>query len=124
MYPVTATVKDNNGNISVYNDNIVTSGYPDSCVVNYASFSSPVIDTLALSNVTVNYTDGSGILYTSNSSLQPGSSTFQVLSVSPYQKNLSGDYTKMLKVTFSCLLYNGNSAIPASGTAIIAVAYK
>jgi len=78
----------------------------------------------SLSNITINYTDGNGNQYTSNNSLQPLTSSFQVMSVSNYQNNENNNKTKMLKVTFSCMLYNGNNSVPASGTAIIAVAYQ
>lgn len=76
------------------------------------------------SNVTINYTDGQGNVYTSNNAAQPLTSSFVVTSVSDYQNNMNNNPTKMLKVAFNCMLYNGNNIIPASGTAIIAVAYQ
>jgi len=82
---------------------------------------------LSLSNVTVNYTDPNGIQYTSNNSQQPGSSTFQVTSVSNYQKNTNNQQTKMLTVTFNCMLYPLSGGTPISATnctATIAVAYQ
>lgn len=93
----------------------------------YISPPSPVPNPSYLSNVTVNYTDGNGVAYTSNNVLQPYVSTFQVLSVSNYQNNLNNNPTKMLKITFNCMLYpiNGGLPIPASNCiAIIAVAYQ
>lgn len=125
MYTVMLEVTDVNGNISVYNENIVTSGYSESCVINYLTFTSPLPNPNALSNVTINYTDGSGIVYTSDS-LQSSSSFFQITSVSDYQKNTSNESTKMLKVKFNCLLFNSGAnppSISASGTAVMAVAY-
>ena len=126
MYLVTLIVTDVNGNVSVYNENIVTVGYTTDCDVNYGTVISPATNPLSLSNITINYTDGGGNVYTSNSTSQGSGSSFQVLSVSPYQNNSSGNSTKMLKVSFTCDVFNSSanpSIIAISGTAIIAVAY-
>ena len=126
MYMVTCKITDADGNTSVFNENIVTSGYSQSCVNNYGEIVSPQTDSLLLSDVTINYTDGDGNVYTSNDSGQPSSSSFQITSVSDYQKNTSNETTKMLKVKFSCLLYCSTAnpyVINASGTAVMAVAY-
>jgi PKD repeat protein len=126
MYMITLTVTDANNNVTVYNQNIVTYGYSEKYVVNYTQVITPLGNPLSLSNVTVNYTDGSGVQYTSNNSAQPPTSSFQVTSVSNYQNNISNNPTKMLKVTFNCMLYpvSGGTAIAANNcTATIAVAY-
>ncbi len=95
------------------------------CRFDYSMSSpAPIINTIPLSEITINYTDASGIIYTSGNSSQPGSSTFQVLSVSDYKNNLNGELTKEITIKFNCILYNGSYSIPASGTAIIAVAYQ
>lgn len=88
------------------------------------SIPKPVPNPKGLANVVINYTDAQGNFYTSASSSQPLTSTFQITSVSNYQNNMYGNQTKMVKVTFSCILYNeNNNNLPISGTAIIAVAY-
>jgi hypothetical protein len=79
-----------------------------------------------LSDVTIIYTNGSGTQYTSKNIGQTGAN-FQITSVSPYKNNNYNYPTEMLKVTFSCALYNSSanpSIINATGcTATIAVAY-
>jgi hypothetical protein len=128
IYSPSVTVTDHNGNSQTYNFN-VWAGSADSTNGMYYSISAPQpITTMSypLSKVIVNYIDGSGNVYTSNNNLQPGTSTFQILSVSSYQSNLNNNPTKMLNITFNCMLYPilGGAPIPASNcTAIIAVAY-
>lgn len=93
------------------------------------SVSTPTVVTApySLSTVTVNYTDPKGNLYTSNKASQSISSTFQITSVSNYQNNTSNNPTKMLSVTFNCMLYNTaapyDSIQATDCTAVIAVAY-
>jgi PKD repeat protein len=124
IYTITLTTIDSAGYTAVYNENIVTSGYSESCEVNYYESFTPQANPDSLSNVTIVYTSGNGTVYNSNNSLQPTGSYFKITSVSPYQNNTSNQATKMLNVTFSCLLYpSTGSPIPASGTAVIAVAY-
>ncbi len=126
MYRLALRVTDINGNISTFNENIVTTSYSDSSDVNYGTLIAPQANPLSLSNVTITYTDGGGNVYTSNNSLQSSSSWFKIISVTDYQNNQNNDKTKMLNIQFNCLLYplTVGSPIPASGTAIIAVAYK
>jgi hypothetical protein len=125
-FPCTLLVVDSKHIPSALYNYIATED-PDTtiCRMDYSiSAPIPIPNPYSLSNVTINYTDGNGNQYTSNNSLQPLTSSFQVVSVSNYQNNANNNKTKMLKVTFSCMLYNGNNSIPASGTAIIAVAYQ
>jgi hypothetical protein len=86
----------------------------------------PVANPYGLSTVTVNYTDAQGHQYTSKNSSQSRNSTFQVTSVSNYQNNKDNNPTKMLKVSFNCMLYNAalhDSITATNCTAVIAVAY-
>ena len=123
-YTVTLGVTDSQKDTTIYNYNLVDT-ISSNCRMDYLiATPKPVPNPKALSNVTINYTDGSGNVYTSNSPSQPNISTFQVTTVSSYQNNLNNQATKMLKVTFNCLLFNGSNSISASGTAVIAVAYQ
>jgi hypothetical protein len=92
----------------------------------YIQAPKPIKNPNAFSNVTVNYTDGSGNVYTSNNASQPNNNTFQVTSVSDYENNTNNQPTKMLKVTFNCTLYPVLGGLPIQATnctATIAVAY-
>lgn len=128
VYPVSLKITDAAGSSESYNYKVwdTNSVYSGGGLIDY-KMTPPtrtiITDTLFLSDVTINYTDGSGTLYTSNNTAQPKSSSFQITSVSNYQNNLNNYPTKMLTVTFNCMLYNGGNSIPASGTAVIAAAY-
>lgn len=90
--------------------------------------SSPVLlpNILGLSNITVNYTDATGDIYTSNNPAQPDSSYFQITSMSDYQANENGQSTKQLHIKFDCIVFDskGNTLAIKNGDAVIAVAYK
>jgi len=124
-YSATLVVTDHISNTAVYNYIVQDSGV--SCRFDYST-SSPTLNYKTnsnfLSDITIIYTNGSGVQYTSKSPIQSGSSTFQINSVSSYQNNNNNYPTIMLKVTFSCLVYpKSGSAINVTGTATIAVAY-
>lgn len=95
-------------------------------VVYSMSVPQPVSNPYGFSNVTVNYTDGQGNQYTSNNPSQSRNSNFQITSVSNYQNNMNNSPTKMLKITFNCMLYNAarhDSIAATNCMAVIAVAY-
>jgi PKD repeat protein len=129
-FPVSLTVKDNSGKIQYYTYNVIDTISSSNRMDYHMSIPKQKIDSNshAFSDVTINYTDGGGNVYTTVNSLQPGSSKFQITSVSSYQINLNNQATKMLKVTFKCILYpvvSGPPPIEATNcTAIIAVAYN
>jgi hypothetical protein len=130
-YPVKLTVTDFVENTAGYDYVVKVNRSTPVCLFNY-SMSKPKADTSVTTNanefsdITIIYTNSVGTVYTSKNIAQPGTSNFQVLSVSSYENNINNEAVKMLKVTFNCLLY------PASGppieatncTAVIAVAYK
>jgi PKD repeat protein len=123
MYLISATIVDTDMIVSTYNENIVTTGYSDSCIINYTTVVSAVANSDALSNITIVYTDDAGNVYSSSNPLQPSTSSFKINSVSPYKSNNNGQNTMMLNVSFNCLLFNGSNVINANGTATTAVAY-
>ncbi len=127
-YSCLLNVTDNKGVVATFNHIILDTVDPQFNRFDY-SMSAPtkVITTtnsLALSQITIVYTDGNGVVYTSKNSAQPGTSSFKITSVSDYQSNSNNQSTKMLKVAFNCLAYNGSNAVLLNGTAVIAVAYK
>jgi PKD repeat protein len=108
--------------------NVAANGFQH-CLTNFTDSIIPVpitiSNTLALSEITITYTDANGIVYTSKSSLQPASSTFQILSVDNYQSNTNNQSTKKLHIKFTCTVYNGTrSLVIYNADAVIAVAYK
>jgi hypothetical protein len=127
IYPVYLRVANSAGDTESYNYKVWSGEYKYPSDLMTYNVSSPQLikgtDSVP-PNVVIKYTDANGNVYTSNNVLQSSNSSFQVLSVSSYQNNTSNEPTEMLKVSFSCTLYNGANSIPASGTAIIAVAYQ
>ena len=110
------------------NLNIATGTYQH-CLTNFTDSIAVknTINNLALSKVTVNYTDAAGNIYTSKNALQPSASTFQILSVGNYQNNTNNQSTKQVHVKFSCVVYNTalNKSIQITNAdAVIALAYK
>jgi len=78
-----------------------------------------------LSQVTITWVDANGVAYTSNNALQPGNSSFEIISVSENEKNEKGQSTKKITARFNCKLYNGNKSITVNDAdVVICVAYK
>ena len=127
-YQACLQVTDANGNIANSCNDIATQGF-QGCTTNFNFLPDTVgiPNPQALSNVTITWTDNSGVIYTSNSNNvpQPSDSYFQIISEENYLKNLSNQSTKKLHVKFKCLVFNGsNSRQISNGDAVIAVAYK
>jgi PKD repeat protein len=131
LYHISLVVKDSTLLDSIMtNYNASTATYTASA----ANFSfggmTPVVTTgsnLRLSDVTVNWTDASGIIYTTNNNApQPASSYFKILSEEPYQNNLNNQLTRKLHVNFSCTLYSGSGTTKqiTNADAVIDMAYK
>ena len=127
-YQACLQVTDANGNIANSCNDIATQGF-QGCTTNFNFLSDTVgiPNPQALSNVTITWTDNSGVIYTSNSNNvpQPSDSYFQIISEENYLKNLSNQSTKKLHVKFKCMVFNGsNSRQISNGDVVIAVAYK
>lgn len=124
-YPVSLRVIDAVNDTAYANVNYVTSG-SNMCGTNYILLNdSAITNTNGVSNVIVKWTDSNGIVYTSNSNLQPTSSFFKILSATEYHENEKGQKTKRLRVRFKCMVYNGSSSLLIDNAeAVIVVAYK
>jgi PKD repeat protein len=123
VYLVSMKVTDANNHLVVFNRNIPTQTYTGSVAGSYF-LGGPITNSTSLSNVIVNWTDASGLVYTSNNSSQPGTSYFKVLSVDPYNNNASGQTTKKIHAQLKCTLYNGSNTITLdNGDVVFAVAY-
>ncbi len=125
-YPVILKVTDANNEIVVINYNVNTISDGSSCSANYFISNdtySPV--GYALSKVIINWTNPSGIVYTSANVNQPESSFFKIVSVEDFHNNEAGQMTKKLHVRFKCKVYNGTEVHSIDdGDAFICVAYK
>ncbi len=124
-YPVSLRVIDAVNDTAIANFNYITST-GSVCTTNYVVLNSmPLSNPMAYSNIIIKWTDALGTEYTSNSSLQPSTSYFKVISVSDYHDNENGQKTKKLHVKFKCNVYNGSASMPIdNGDAIVVVAYK
>lgn len=124
-YPVSLRVIDAANDTAIANFNYITSG-ASMCTTNYIVLNStPVTNPMAYSNITVKWTDAGGTEYTSNSSLQPTTSYFKIVSVSDYHTNEAGQKTKKLHIKFKCTVYSSTGSMQIdNGDAVVVVAYK
>jgi PKD repeat protein len=124
-YPIMLrTISANDTAIAHYN--AVTQNDNSSCAANYSlSAQATVTDSPFPSNITIDWTDENGVLYTSNNVLQPATSSFKIISVESFEPNEKGEKTKKLKVSFKCRVYNGtNYKTIDGGEAVLCVSYK
>jgi PKD repeat protein len=125
-YSTSLTIKDANGDTDVQHAYVVVQS-SSAC----ASYFRPttlttVKDSLNLSGITIEWTDPSGVVWTSYNDKQTSeNSFFKIISVEDYLPNENGNPTKKMQVAFACKLYNGSAVIELkNATATIAVAYK
>lgn len=125
-YPITLRVIDAANDTSFAKYNTATLTNPMPCLTNYSITSiSQIADALALSKITINYTDDLGVTYTSNNILQPSTSYFKIISVEDYDLNEKNEKTKKIKVQFKCNVYNGTALKTIDNAeAVIAISYK
>lgn len=124
-YPVSLKVIDAANDTAKANFNYVTNA-SNICTTNYlVTKDSALTNAIGVSNIIIKWTDAGGTEYTSNSSLQPSTSYFKIISVSDYHTNEVGQKTKKLHVKFKCNVYNGTASLPIdNGEAVVVVAYK
>jgi hypothetical protein len=78
-----------------------------------------------LSGINIVWTDADGTLYTSNSTLQPADSFFEVLSVEEGDVNENSLKTKKIRLRFKATLYAGVKTITVNNVnAVLAIAYR
>ncbi|MEQ1733170.1 MAG: PKD domain-containing protein [Bacteroidia bacterium] len=98
-------------------------GITNACDANYTATIIPNIKPFA--NIIITYTDGNGVVYTSNASKQPANSSFKITAIDSYDNNERNELVKKLKINFNCTLYNATNSIQINnGEATIAVSYK
>jgi len=128
IYTICLQVSDVDNNVSNFCRKVIilpqitcmtSYNYPQSMAINNPS---------ALSNVTIEWTDENGVLFSSiNNTLQREKDYFKILSVEEYAENSNGDKTKKLEVRFQCRLYDSGQTSFVDlvvNDAVIGVAYK
>jgi PKD repeat protein len=123
-YPVTLRVLGSDSVFTVYN--AITQSDASSCGANYSITTvNTVYQPVALSNITITWTDAAGTAYTSNSELQPQGSYVEVTTVESYDNNEKNEPVKKIKLKFKCNVYNGASfKVINNAEASIAVSYR
>jgi hypothetical protein len=93
------------------------------CKTNYQFTTGRFIDSLQFKSVVIKWTDAQGVVYSSEN-IPQADNRFNITSVKTYLPNSHNQPTKMLTVSFSCLLSNGNKSIRlenVNGTFAVAV---
>jgi PKD repeat protein len=123
IYLVTLTVTDAKGQSSSYNNNVNTQS-PGSCMTRISFVKSPIANTTNFANVTIEWTDAAGTVYTSSDNSQSPGSGFEIKSVEEYLTNDKGQKTKKIKAAFNCTLYSGaNTILVEEAELVFALAY-
>jgi len=125
-YAVNVRVIDKNNDTAYASYNAKTITDNSSCAANYTIKNiEEVSAAAAFSKVVITWVDANGVTYSSNNELQPGDSSFEILSVIENQKNEKDQPTKKIHAKFKCKLYSNTKSINIEGAEIlICVAYK
>lgn len=108
-----------NYNTKTFSDN---SSYPANYSVSDIQSLTPA---LPFSKVTIHWKAADGLTYSSNNSLQPNDSFFEILSSTEGERNEKGESTRKLNAKFKCRLYNGSKSIMVNDAEVVlCVAYK
>lgn len=99
-----------NGDTSAICQNINTQDLTK-CIANYTYKTSMTVDTMHYSQVTVNWTDANGKVYSSANIEQPYTSVFKIISTKDYKPNERNERTKQLEVAITCLVSDGIQTI-------------
>ncbi len=75
------------------------------------------------SDVTIEWKDANGNLFTSVNDSQPSTSMFKIISVENFLANSIGQPTKKIKAKISCALFNGTTRIVLTGDVAFSVAH-
>lgn len=103
--------------------NIAILNYPG-CVSNFSVTRTYIDDPVMLSGVTVEWTDESGITYSSRNVVQDATSRFTITGISEYIPDQAGRKTVALDLLINCKVSNGTTTIELSNlSGRMAVAY-
>lgn len=122
-YKVCMLVDKDSGDVS-YCKNVNTSNFT-ACLSNFSYRVITINDYLQFSNISVEWRDETGKLYTSAQAKQNASSVFDIVEKSGYELNSKGEPTIKVKVKFTCQVSDGSTTIELRDVeAVIAVAYQ
>lgn len=123
---VTLRVVDAYGDTAYAKYNAKTSTDNSSFLANYSVTKVTKLPPApALSQIIITWADENGVMYTSNSPLQPSTSSFEILSVNNNDNNEIGQPTKKVTAKFNCRLYNGNKYITVNDAeVVVCIAYN
>jgi PKD repeat protein len=125
VYASTLSVTDAANTTAVCHTNVGTQSAA-TCYMNfYPSFITQIPNPTNLSNVTIEWRDAGGTLYTSADNNQPNKSMFKIISVDNYQNNSAGQATKKIHAKITCTLYNSasSSSVVLDGDVVFSVAH-
>ncbi len=123
VYPITLTRTDAVGTVQICSRNYATQT-ATTCYMNfYPTLIAGISNPTKLADVSIEWVDANGLLWTSQNANQTIFSVFKILSVDPYQNNTSGQPTKKIHAKVSCILTNGSNSMPFSGDIVFSVAY-
>jgi PKD repeat protein len=123
VYDAALTVTDSSGYTAVTHVNAGTQT-ATSCYTNFHNVSpTPIPNPINLADVTIEWHDAAGNLYTSSNNGQWPKSTFEVLSVENYLSNINGQPTKKIRAKVTCRLFNGSHSIVLNGSMVFCVAH-
>jgi PKD repeat protein len=123
VYAATLTRTDAANAVEIYHKNVATQSATTCSADFYPTFITPLANPMNLANVTIEWHDASGNLYTTSNNSQPNKSMFQIISVSNYQNNISGQPTKIIHAKVTCTLYNGTNSILLNGDVTFSIAH-
>lgn len=124
VYLTSLTMTDANGytDVRYFPNTIQTTSVCSNYFYLYAS--TPVTNPMNLANVTIEWHDAGGNLWTSaNDNQTTAKSMFKIYSVENYSNNMAGQPTKKIQATVSCRLYNGTSSMPFYGDVVFSIAH-
>ncbi|MBA2611940.1 MAG: PKD domain-containing protein [Bacteroidetes bacterium] len=124
LYEAKLTLIDANKDtcISYYQVPAFNGSYGES---NFSAYFTPVLNTKALSTISIFVNDPKGNVYSLAQVNQSEKSHFEIISIENYQATDTNQPLKKVKIKFNCTVYNGaNSLEIKDGEAVIAIAYK
>jgi PKD repeat protein len=128
-YPVTLRVTDGNNDVAIASYNAIAQNDGSACAANYKIVNETIDyndpEYLQLSGINIVWNDADGTVYTSNSTLQPADSFFEVLSIEEGDVNENSLKTKRIRLRFKTTLYAGVKTITVNNVnAVLAIAYR
>ena len=123
VYQASFTVIDAVNNKQTYYANVATQN-TSTCYNNfYPLTTTPITNPMNLADVTIEWNDAGGNLYTSYNNSQPTTSMFTIISVDNYQNNSNGQPTKKIHAKVSCTVYSSTNSMVLEGDVVFAVAH-